>query len=379
MSIKKNILSIDGGGILGLIPALVLERLERECGPVGKHVDILAGTSTGGIIAAALSVGVPASRLVELYEGRGPRIFHRSLWRRLSTLGGLTDPTYSPNALEDELRSLFGRLRLSDANTRLLVPTYDIGARAPYLVKSWRPTPDHLLREVCRATSAAPTYFPPATMDGRKLIDGGIYLNNPAFSAWAEVVKAGATIADISVLSLGTGQCTPCDYTGADDWGPIQWARPAISAAMDGSVDTADHYCGLLASEYVRINPTLPRGIAMDSADPRSIGVIRELAEQWMERNTGAIAVIKDFLTTGRASTGRPTGRGGPQAIFRGHGKTPLLDQPDVCFFIFAETWADRGCPLHFALEEMVIMALRGGDVFVTEQPGDCGQVAAAG
>lgn len=278
------VLSIDGGGILGLIPALVLARLEDECGPIGERVGILAGTSTGGIIAAALSVGIPASRLVKLYEDAGPRIFSRSLWRRLSTLGGLTDPSYSPDALESELRDLFGGARLSDCATPLLVPTYDIGARAPYLIKSWKATPDHLLREVCRSTSAAPTYFPPAQMDGRTLIDGGIYLNNPAFAAWAEAVKVGTPVADVTVISLGTGEQPGCSYDGAHTWGPLRWARPAIKAAMDGSVDAADHYTRLLTADYHRVNPSLPRGLEMDSADSRSITEIRRIAEAYMDR-----------------------------------------------------------------------------------------------
>src|SRR5215210_8012270 len=164
-----RVLAIDGGGIRGLIPALVLTELERRSGrQIFEMFDLIAGTSTGGILACALCAPdpLPASEVVGLYEEEGPNIFDRSLFQRIRTAEGLLDEKYDDAALERALDRFLGHKRLSEARPDLLVPAYDTALPGPYLFKTSkaRETPDtddFPLSVVAHATSAAPTYFEP--------------------------------------------------------------------------------------------------------------------------------------------------------------------------------------------------------------------------
>ena len=217
-----RILSIDGGGIRGIIPAMVLAEIERRARqPIAKLFDLIAGTSTGGIIALGLTIpkcpGAPlysAQRFVELYEHQGARIFSRSLLRALFAVDNLTWKKYSSGGVEQVLEEYFGESRLRDAVTDVLVTSYEIERRFPFFFKSSnarrRADYDFRARDVARATSAAPSYFEPMKLpsgtnsDYYTLIDGGVFANNPAACA---LVEARATLedSDYLVVSLGTG------------------------------------------------------------------------------------------------------------------------------------------------------------------------------
>src|SRR5215203_5365627 len=192
-----RVLAIDGGGIRGLIPALVLTELERRAGRrVFEMFDLIAGTSTGGILACALCAPdpLPASELVSLYQDEGPKIFDRSLFQRIKSAEGLLDEKYDGDALDRALERFLGHKRLSEARPDLLVPAYDTALPGPYFFKTTkaRDTPDtddFPLSVVARATSAAPTYFEPLEAGERALLDGGVFAVNPAMSALAEVLK----------------------------------------------------------------------------------------------------------------------------------------------------------------------------------------------
>ena len=200
-----NVLSVDGGGIRGLIPAMVLANLEERTGKrTAELFDLIAGTSTGGIIALALTVpgedGEPrwtANDLVDLYLTEGPRIFHHSIGRLLESGLGLLDEKYDARPLEDALKKYLGEAMISHAVTDVMVTSYDLEHRKPFFFKTDRakvkPEHDWLMREAARATSAAPTYFEPEklTADGEvfALCDGGVFANNPAMSG----LRRGAT------------------------------------------------------------------------------------------------------------------------------------------------------------------------------------------
>ena len=168
-----KILAIDGGGIRGIIPATLLAHIESTTRrPIAQLFDLIAGTSTGGILALGLTiprtVGEPlysAQRFVEMYEREGPKIFTRSLWRRIVACNNLTEEKYSAAGLEAVLERYFGDSRLADATTDVLVTSYEIAHSFPFFFKSsnarLRPDYDFPAREVARATSAAPTYFEP--------------------------------------------------------------------------------------------------------------------------------------------------------------------------------------------------------------------------
>lgn len=312
MSLYK-ILSIDGGGIRGVIPAVLLTEMEKHTGrSICCLFDLIAGTSTGGILAAGLvapkmsghgSNLLPkpkfkASDLLDLYENRGKDIFRRSLWDGIVSAGGLTDEKYPNEGIEDVLEDCFGGIQLKDVLTDILVTSYEIEERKPYFFKSSKAKEDpeqrnHFLRDVARATSAAPTYFEPArvrTVGGsgdrtRYLVDGGVFANNPALCAYAEVASLKVPPDQVLVVSLGTGIATrPIPYKKAKDWGKIGWAIPVLSVIMDGVADAVDYQLRqMLATEgadtrYYRFDTRLHE--ALDDLDAASCSNINALKRE---------------------------------------------------------------------------------------------------
>jgi len=283
-----KVLTIDGGGIRGLIPALVLAEVEQRTGRrIADMVDLIAGTSTGGILACALARpdadGRPrfsAEELADLYVAEGPRIFHRGLLKRVFSVGGWVDERYEDDGLNGTLEHYLGDAWLSDALVDVMVTAYDIHDRFAFFFRSARartdPEYDFTLVDAARATSAAPTYFEPAQSTDRAgartypLIDGGVYAVNPAMCAYADVVRAGRA-GDLAVmLSLGTGAHTRA-YTFEQTrwWGQLGWARPVIDMVFDGVADTIEFEAGtLMGDRYVRLQLELE--LASDDLDDAS-------------------------------------------------------------------------------------------------------------
>jgi len=299
---RRRVLSIDGGGIRGIIPALVLAHLEASLDkPVAELFDLIVGTSTGGILALGLTVpaqstvavNTPASprysaqALSALYSQHGEKIFSRSLLHRLRSMGGTLEETYHHEALEILLGRYFGRAALSAAITPTMVTSYDIEARDTVFLKSWHPShADIPMQQAARATAAAPTYFEPAQVawsgQERPLIDGGVFLNSPVVSAYAEALKLFPGD-DIQVLSLGTGELTrPIRFEQAQAWGAVGWVLPLIDCMFDGMAKAAHHQMQLfLGSRYLRIQTTLD--LASDDIDdtsPENIAHLELTAER---------------------------------------------------------------------------------------------------
>lgn len=287
----RFVLSIDGGGIRGIIPAMVIAHLERQTRkPACELFDLIVGTSTGGILALGLSLqdeaGQPllaAKRMVALYERHGAEIFEQSLWRKLRTVGGIFEEAYSHKALEAVLKHYFGDRTLSECGIPAMVTSYDIQNRRTVFMKSWHA--DHaslLCSDAARATSAAPTYFEPANLqwaeESRTLIDGGVYMNSPAVSAYAEARKLFPN-EPIAMLSLGTGELTrPIPYEEARTWGSALWVMSVLDCMFDGAAKAADHQMRLfLGEEYQRLQATLT--YASDDMDDASKGNIRNLKQ----------------------------------------------------------------------------------------------------
>jgi hypothetical protein len=293
-----RILSIDGGGIRGLVPARVLAHLEDLAGqPIHRLFDLIAGTSTGGMLALALTrphparagEPLPAAALAHLYRTRGHEVFTAAPGRQLGTLGGLFGPTYGTAGLDGLLRDFLGETRLDHALTRVLVPAYDIERRRPTLFKSWRPEAQSLrMRDVARATSAAPTYFPPAQLENpaAALIDGGIYANNPALCALAEAQRL-APGATVQLLSLGTGERPPplASARAASGWGKVGWVRPLLDYMFDGMTDTVDYQARqFVGARYLRLQPQLEHADqTMDNTTPSHLRALELLAESLLE------------------------------------------------------------------------------------------------
>ena len=296
-----RILSIDGGGIRGIIPATVLAEVERRTGrPIAALFDLIAGTSTGGIIALALTAPGPggdprlsAADVVGLYLEEGPRIFSRSVLRTVLSVDGLLDERYSDAGLEAALRRYLSDAMLADAITPVLVTAYALEERRPFFFKSRRaearPARDYPMRVVARATSAAPTYFEPEAVPSDRggtvgLVDGGVCVVNPAMSAYAEVRRDGAQIS--LVASLGTGQQTrPIPTARARRWGELAWARPLIDVVFDGMSDVVDYQLSQLlpAERYFRLQVELAARDELDDASPSNLRALQDDARRLLD------------------------------------------------------------------------------------------------
>ncbi len=268
----KTILSIDGGGIRGVIPALVIAQIEQRTGRRAAELfDFFAGTSTGGIIALALNVpdkdGKPlytAEQLADLYRQRGSQIFDRTFIKRIVSGAGWVDEQFDHRPLNRILQEYFGAaLPMRSALKPVMVSTYDLHNRKPRFLKSFNPEHYTLpMWMAARATSAAPTYFEPADVpieSGRSvLVDGGVFVNNPAASAYAEAVR-GWKDEDILVVSIGTGSETDrYDYGAAQTWGRLEWVAPLIHLVFDGVSDAVDYQMKqMLGNRFVRLQVAL--------------------------------------------------------------------------------------------------------------------------
>jgi len=285
-----RVLAIDGGGIRGLIPALVLTELERRTGRRSFEMfDLIAGTSTGGILACALSAPdpLPASDLVELYTGEGPKIFDRSLFQRIRSADGLLDEKYDDAALDRALERFLEHKRLAETRPDLIVPSYDTALPGPYFFKTTKAkeTPeadDFPLSIVARATSAAPTYFEALEAGDKALVDGGVFATNPAMCALAEVLnQENVRPRDVILLSLGCGQRTEKhSFDQIKDWGLVGWARPILDVVFDGVSDAVDYQLQrvLDPERYLRLQVELT--LASDHLDDASEDNLAKLQAQ---------------------------------------------------------------------------------------------------
>ncbi len=287
--------------------------------------DLVAGTSTGGILALGLTAEDPANPgrpryraddLVSLYAEKGHLIFRSSLWYRLLTLFGLFGSKYTVSGLDATLEAYFGEARLKDAITEVLITSYDLESRDSWFLARHKAREtsesDFPIREVARATSAAPTYFRPERLlqqPATAMIDGGVFANNPAMCAYVEAIKLHGP-GDIVVVSLGTGQeKTPIHYLQARTWGLIGWARQLINVFMDGVSDTVEHQLGWLLPDrdgtprYFRFQTELPPGMgSMDDTSPKRIEALKQAAEALITANTDKIDTLCRLLTSDAAN-----------------------------------------------------------------------------
>lgn len=322
-----RVLSIDGGGIRGVIPATILQHLEEQTGkPIVKCFDLIVGTSTGGILAAGLTVPgatkapkYSAADMLALYTEHGSKIFDRSFWRGITSAGGAFDETYSHKPLEKLLKQYLGKKTLKDCIVPVVVTSYDIERREPYFFKSRhameRPDRNHYLTDAARATSAAPTFFEPAVVKSlaqkpttRHLIDGGVFVNNPGMCAYVEAFDHMTENKDeILLVSLGTGIATrKILYEDAKDWGTLGWVRPVISVMMDGEADAADYHARLLlkdaahgeAQRYFRFDKELTNALDdMDAANEANILALRLEAKLILENQAKEMKRLVKLLT----------------------------------------------------------------------------------
>jgi predicted acylesterase/phospholipase RssA len=332
---RFRMLSIDGGGIRGIVPAMLLDKLESVTGKtVPELFDVVAGTSTGGILALALTLRderdpsrpkFRAADVVKLYEEHGGKIFAKpKFWAKLDSvvgrLPGLRDighalgiprdedlrdlfaPKYGEEGRRDVLQAQFGGALLKDAMTRLFITSYETELRIPVFFVS-RPSDEAdeeyfesisgevSILDAALATSAAPTYFPPHQVPMPKrpysLVDGGIFANNPTGLA-RSFLRDGAADSDL-VVSLGTGSMQVAyPYDEIKNWGAIHWASPMLKMMFDGQTEAVALAVRRTVGDrgYFRMQGLLGKAQASDDMDdvtPENLERLKELARSLMD------------------------------------------------------------------------------------------------
>jgi patatin-like phospholipase/acyl hydrolase len=330
---KVFVLSIDGGGMRGIIPAKILAELEQRSGkPIAKMFQLIAGTSTGGILALALTLPAThksenpkfsASDIVALFKKFGVHVFGKRMLEgayKLNTVPVLheivskilpyTEYKYKSKGLRSVLQKHFGNARLSDSLTNLLIPAYDLSIPGPQLFKSHRlrtnSAENYKMVDVARATSAAPAYFQPKQIPGTKtnLIDGGVILNDPSMAAYVEALTkiAKTKASEIIIVSLGTGaSALPIAFEKSKNWGEMDWVKPMLNATMDGVSSTTEYMLQVLADSqknltYYRLNPKIdPQKTAMDEA--ANIDYWEKIADDFIHAKKALLQEIVEVLT----------------------------------------------------------------------------------
>ncbi len=303
---KFKILSIDGGGFRGAYSAHILKRIEEEFNINWKNdFNIIAGTSTGSIIAAGLAFGLSAKELFDFYKKHGKDIFKKRFLCRT----GLFASQYHQRNLKKILDHVFGDTRLKDIKVPLIIPATDIGNGCVHVFKSayhdeFVRDPNVKVADAVLASCSAPTYFDPHLVDGKYLLcDGGLWANNPAVVAMIDAQKRlGIKLEDLLILSIGTGigkqyyspQNNPKkSFFG---WGFItKWERNKfIDMILNLQAENSTNMLKLLLQDgqLLRINFEADRKLSLD--DPSRL-------TDWVSKAdlnfTHKYKDIKDFLT----------------------------------------------------------------------------------
>ena len=287
--------AFDGGGVRGVLPLVWAEYLEAQLGrPLGAAIDVFAGTSAGAMLACGFAAGLSATALLELFTAAAPRIFpHGWRWltdrcRRSLANRRLSAPLYASTGLAEVLAEVFGEARFGDLPRRVLVPVYDVVRQEALVLDSERPgAEDLLVRTVCQASAAAPSYFPavPFALGNRQCVgvDGGVAANNPTLVALA-VVGHEAPV----VLSFGTGQRTRAVASAdAVRFGPLAWLARGnlIGLLLDGPSDITHECTRRLATSgrYFRFQTPLVRASDdLDDSSPDNLGRLASDARAYL-------------------------------------------------------------------------------------------------
>lgn len=306
---KVRVLSIDGGGVRGIIPATVLAYLENKLiertgnskTRISNFLDFAAGTSTGSIISALAITpteeGKPPMKMedvVKLYFELAAVVFKKDWKRNLKTLWGLLGPRYSSKPIDDILLNKLDHWRLSELVLPCAFTGYDTAKRRPIIYTNSDDKEkygNYFIKDVVRGSTAIPSAFSPANfrdgVDVNTIIDGGVFANNPSLVAYIEMLKTkeisekfvkskeGAQVnqlnpTNVIILSFGTGRGTLTTYPNdkIKNWGMIKWFGPVLNILLQGMGDVTAYEVNKLfevwdANEnYIRINPDIKIGSA---------------------------------------------------------------------------------------------------------------------
>lgn len=299
---KKNIriLSIDGGGIRGVIPCILLREIEKI---TQKHpteiFDFITGTSIGGIISLALTTPDTSKKplyssqdILKILTEHGEDIFKDSLIQELDSLGGLVNERYDSKGIDDVLEKYFADSKISQTLVPIMVTSFDLTRYKPFTFRSWDTKHDFLRKFAARATSAAPTYFELAcgkSINGVDFacVDGGVIINNPSVMALVEAKKIYPTAEKITFVSLGTGKMmVEIDIESAKNWGIVKWVRPLINMMVHGASKSAHQQMKILlpSDNYYRLQPKLAQSMcSLDDVSKENVDNLVKLAENYVQ------------------------------------------------------------------------------------------------
>ncbi len=296
-----RILTIDGGGIRGIYPAYILKRIHEEfeinfC----KFFDLIAGTSTGSIIAAALATDIPISEVLDLYEKQGRRIFNKQFFGAM----GFLKSRYSQKPFKEILDNTFSDKTMSQTLTRLMILSTDIGNGQVFVIKS------NYLEEFVRdkniriadavlSSCSAPTYFNPTLVKGYLLADGGLWANNPSLAALIEATgKMANPIEKVKLLSIGTGIGNRYySHRSLNKWwrksanlmGLIFYGPKLVEVILNLQSKSVQNMMGLLLnnSQYLRLNFESDDKLSLDETD--TMDDLKSIADQTFTYNAEKI------------------------------------------------------------------------------------------
>ncbi|MBI1954149.1 MAG: patatin-like phospholipase family protein, partial [Proteobacteria bacterium] len=310
-----KILAIDGGGVRGLIPSIVLQNLESRLSKgyrLAECFDIIAGNSVGGIIALMLATpdknGKPkysADYIRQQFKPFAEKVFSRSLWQKIRSGWGWVDAKYSEEALEESLKAYFDDVKLSETIVNVIVPAYEIEEDKTFFFKTYRAhkeaRQDCYLKDLARATSAAPTYFRPAQIKDitqtrtLTLMDGGVSTNNPTLAAAVHAMEMYGRDISLFIVSLGTGtnygaKTKSIKREDVETSGFIGWASkivPMMMYAVNAVTDYEMYYVLNFnrPQYYFRLQAILEaKDAEMDNIDPENIKVLEQYAEALIQK-----------------------------------------------------------------------------------------------
>ena len=326
---RTRILSIDGGGIKGIVPAVVLLHLEKLLkrlsnnpnSRIHDYFDLFSGASTGAIIIAGLlspdnnnRPKYSSKEILDLYLENGQIIFSSSLFQEIKSVSGIVNVKYDPEGLESVFQKYFGKSELKDLLKPSLIPVYDLSRGKNYFFRQQKalisPRHNFHVKDLLRGATCALTFFPPAQIstvnnkEHRCFIDGGVFANNPALSAYAEFRYHNSDLhaKDTMMLSLGTGRKTTnldCEVTA--NWGAAEWLYQGSYLTSNAVASASDYQLNAVYDNnpnYLRLDSSFDdnQSSSMDNTDKDYLDYLVSLGESIVKDRQSEINAFAEEL-----------------------------------------------------------------------------------
>ena len=326
---RTRILSIDGGGIKGIVPAVVLLHLEKLLKQLSKnqnsrihdYFDLFSGASTGAIIIAGLlspdknnHPKYSPEEILDLYLENGHIIFNSSFFQEIKSVSGIVNVKYDPEGLESVFEKYFGKSELKSLLKPSLIPVYDLSRGKNYFFRQQKaltsPRHNFYVKDLLRGATSALSYFPPAQIstvndrEHRCFIDGGVFANNPALSAYAEFRYHNSNLhaKDTMMLSLGTGRKTTnldCEVTA--NWGAAEWLYQGSYLTSNAVASASDYQLNAVYDNkpnYLRLDASFDdeQSSSMDNTDKEYLDYLISLGESIVKEKQSEINSFAEEL-----------------------------------------------------------------------------------